>query len=85
MMPEKKLVKKMVKLVFPEELIKEPVTFRMAKRHDVIPNIRRARVTETVGELVLELEGEDKNIEKGIEYMVKLGVDVKPIEGDIVG
>ena len=83
-MPEKKLVKKMVKLVFPQQLVKEPVTFRMAKKYNVIPNIRRARVTETVGELFLELEGEEKNIEEGIEYMVKLGVDVKLIEGDIV-
>jgi len=49
-----------------------------------VPNIRRARVTETVGELVLELAGEEKNIEKGIRYLVRLGVDVKPIEGDIV-
>ncbi len=83
-MPEKKLVKKVVKLVFPQQLVKEPVTFRMAKKYNVTPNIRRARVTKTVGELVLELEGEEKNIEEGIEYMVKLGVDVKPIEGDVV-
>jgi len=84
-MPKKKLVKKLVKLVFPQNLIKEPVTFRMAKKYDVIPNIRRARVTETVGELVLELDGEEKNVEKGIKYLVKTGVDVKPIGGDIVG
>ncbi len=83
-MPKKKLVKKIVKLVFPQDLIKEPVTFKMAKKYDIIPNIRRARVTETVGELVLELDGEEKNVEKGIKYLVKLGVDVEPIEGDIV-
>ncbi|MFH1958011.1 MAG: NIL domain-containing protein [bacterium] len=83
-MPKKNLVKKMVKLVFPQNLIKEPVTFRMAKKYDVIPNIRRARVTETVGELVLELDGEEKNVEKGIKYLVKAGVDVKPIAGDIL-
>jgi ABC-type methionine transport system ATPase subunit len=83
-MPEKKLVKKMVKLVFPQQLVKEPVTFRMAKEYNVIRNIRRARITKTVRELVLELAGEEKNIEERIEYMVKLGVDVKLIEGDIV-
>lgn len=83
-MSKKKSVKKMVKLVFPQELIKEPVTFRMAKKYNIIPNIRRARVTETIGELVLELDGEEKNMEKGIKYLVKMGVDVKPIEGDIV-
>ena len=39
-----------VMLKYPEHLIKEPVLFRMAKQFDVMPNIRRARVTETVGE-----------------------------------
>jgi len=78
------MIKKMVKLIFPQELIKEPVTFRMAKKFEVMPSIRRANVTETVGELILELEGEQENIEKGIEYLTKLGVKVKPIVGDIV-
>lgn len=83
-MSKKKLIKKMVKLVFPERLIKEPVTFKMAKKYNIIPNIRRARVTETVGELVLELDGEQKNIDKAIKYLVRLGVSVEPIEGDII-
>ncbi len=78
------MMKKTVKLIFPQELIKEPVTFRMAKQFDVVPNIRRANVTETVGELILELEGEHENIEKGIEYLTKSGVKVEPIVGDIV-
>jgi ABC-type methionine transport system ATPase subunit len=78
------MAKKMVKLIFPQGLIKEPVTFRMAKQFDVIPNIRRANVTETVGELVLELEGEEENLKKGIKYMTDLGVKVEPVVGDIV-
>jgi hypothetical protein len=43
------MIKKLVKLIFPPHLIKEPVTFRMAKEYDVVPNIRRAKVTETIG------------------------------------
>lgn len=78
------MAKKVVKLVFPQNLIKEPVTFRMAKKFDVMPNIRRANVTETVGELVLDLEGEQENIEKGIQYLTNQGVKVEPIVGDIV-
>ncbi|MEE9503867.1 MAG: NIL domain-containing protein [Thermodesulfobacteriota bacterium] len=78
------MMKKTVKLIFPQELIKEPVTFHMARQFDVTPNIRRANVTETVGELILELEGEHENIEKGIEYLTKSGVKVEPIVGDIV-
>ncbi|MCM8814524.1 MAG: NIL domain-containing protein [Candidatus Omnitrophica bacterium] len=83
-MVKKAVLKKVVKLIFPQELIKEPVTFQMAKKYNIIPNIRRAKVTEIVGELVLELQGEEKNIEKGIQYLKRLGVSVKPIEGDVV-
>ena len=78
------MAKKMVKLIFPQNLIKEPVTFRMAQKFDVIPNIRRANVTETIGELVLDLEGKQENIEKGIKYLSKSGITVEPIVGDII-
>ncbi|MCK5505958.1 MAG: NIL domain-containing protein, partial [Thermodesulfovibrionia bacterium] len=54
-----------VKLTFPQHLIREPVIFNMAKEYNVMPNIRRARVTETVGEMILELEGSDENVTKG--------------------
>ena len=40
------MAKRKVMLKYPEQLIKEPVLFRMAKAYDVMPNIRRARVTE---------------------------------------
>ena len=76
---------KRIKLTFPQELIKEPVIFTMAKKFDVMPNIRRAKGTESVGEVVLELEGSEKNLEAGITYLREHGVKVEATEGDIVG
>ena len=73
-----------VKLTFPQHLIKEPVIFTMAKRFDVMPNIRRARVTETVGEMILELDGTEENLEKGVQFLRDQGVEVELIEGDII-
>lgn len=77
-------MKKRVKLTFPQQLIREPVIFTMAKKFDVMPNIRRARVTETVGEMVLELEGTEENLEKGIQSLRDQGINVELVEGDIV-
>jgi len=77
-------MKARIKLTFPQDLIKEPVIFNMAKEFDVMPNIRRARVTETIGEMVLELDGEDENVEKGIESLRQQGIDVELVEGDIL-
>lgn len=77
-------MKKRIRLTFPQHLIREPVIFTMAKKYDVMPNIRRARVTETVGEMILEIEGAEENLEKGIQSLRDSGVDVELVEGDIV-
>lgn len=76
--------KKPMRLTFPQHLIKEPVIYRMAKEYEVIPNIRRAKVTETVGEVILELEGEEDNLKEAIDYLTRVGVKVEPVEGDVI-
>lgn len=77
-------MKRRVKLTFPQNLIKEPVIFTMAKTYEVMPNIRRARITDSVGEMILELDGAEENVEKGIKALVTQGIDVELIEGDII-
>ena len=77
-----KLLKKQVTLVFPQDQIKEPVVFTMAKKFDVMPNIRKARVTESVGEMMLELEGTEANLQKGIQFLESRGIKVEPVTGD---
>jgi ABC-type methionine transport system ATPase subunit len=71
-------------LKYPENLIKEPLLFQMAKRFDVTPNIRRGRVTETIGELVVELLGTPENVKAGIAFLEEAGVRVEPVTGDVV-
>ncbi len=78
------LMKYRVRLTFPQHLIKEPVIFNMAKKYDIMPNIRRARVTETVGEMVLELDGTEENLKNGIEMLKRQGIEVEFVEGDLV-
>jgi len=73
-----------VTLVFPQHLIKEPVIYTMAKEYGVIPNIRRAKVTETVGEVTLELEGSEEQLTKGIQFLEAKGVKVQPVTGDVI-
>lgn len=78
------MARKMVHLVFPQRLIKKPVIYTMAKKYNVIPNIRRANITETVGEVTLELSGTKENLEKGRKYLERQDVKVEPVIGDIV-
>ncbi|MFC1623999.1 NIL domain-containing protein [Candidatus Omnitrophota bacterium] len=74
----------MVHLIYPQKLIKDPVIYTMAKKYDVIPNIRRAKVTEEIGEVTLELSGTKENLEQGRRYLEKAGVKVEPVVGDII-
>ena len=77
------MAKKQITLIFPQQLIKEPVIYTMAKECNVIPNIRRAKITETVGEVTLELEGDDRNLERAVKFLEKKGVKVEPVAGDM--
>ena len=78
------MAKRQVMFTFPRELIKEPVIYNLSHKFQVVTNIRRADVSEDRGWVVLELEGEDKEIEVGIAWVRDKGVRVDPIVGDIV-
>lgn len=78
------MAKEWVKLTFPSKLIKEPVTFRMAMKYRLVPNIRRAKVTPSVGELVIELVGAKPDLAKGLAYLRKRGVKVESVVGDVL-
>ena len=74
------MVKRQVELIFPTNLIKEPVIYKMSKALDVVFNIRRAKVTPTVGEIQLELETKDDvTMEKAVQFLTKAGIQVEPI------
>jgi ABC-type methionine transport system ATPase subunit len=77
-------VKKRLDLIFPQNLIKEPVIYRMAKEFNVVFNIRRAKVTDKVGELVLELEGDEAALAKAIDWLKSKEIRVEPVTHDAV-
>ena len=78
------MVKRQVTFTFPEELIKEPIIYNLSQQFQVVTNIRRADVSENKGWVVLELEGEEKDIDQGIAWVISKGVRVDPVIGDIV-
>jgi hypothetical protein len=78
------VAKQRVKFTFPPMLVTHPLIYRLGKEFDIVTNIRRADVAPDRGWAVLELEGDADAIERGINWMVELGVRVDPVEGDLV-
>ena len=73
-----------VKFTFMTELVKEPIIYRLGQEFNLVTNIRRADVREDMGWVVLELDGDDKEIERGLDWVSAIGVLVDPVSGDVI-
>ena len=76
--------KQRVKFTFPTALVTQPIIYNLGKKFEVITNIRRADVRDEMGWVILELEGENDEIQRGVAWVSSLGVRVDPIAGDVV-
>ena len=78
------MIKRRVMFTFPPELIKEPVIYTVGRQFNVVTNIRQADVSEDRGWVVLELEGDENDIEQGIAWLSEKGIRVDPAVGDVM-
>jgi len=78
------VIKKLVELDYPTELVTQPVLSKAIKKYDVNVNIRRASITKGFGYVQMEIEGEEKEIKNALDDIAKQGIDVNPIVKDIV-
>ena len=78
------MAKKRVKFTFPQDLIKDPVIYELGRKFNIVTNIRRADVREDIGWVVLELEGAEEEIARGIDWVSSTGARVDPVIGDVV-
>ncbi|MGB9613804.1 MAG: NIL domain-containing protein [Candidatus Margulisiibacteriota bacterium] len=78
-MPSRKVV-----LTFPKEKIDQPVVYRLVKDFNLTFNILKASITpDQEGHMVLEIAGENDEIEKGIKYLKDQKVTIQPLSKDI--
>jgi len=77
------MVKRRVLFTFSQELVKEPVIYTLSQQFNLVTNIRRADISEDEGWAVVELEGDESDIEQGIAWVTSRGVRVDPVDGDI--
>ena len=79
------MTSKRIVLHFPHRLVDEPIVCKLVKEYNLEFNILKAYVTpQEEGLMVLELKGEDKDFNKGIEYLQSCGVRIQPLSQDII-
>lgn len=78
------MAKRRVKFTFPQDLVTQPLIYNLGRNFEIVTNIRRADIRDNMGWMLLELEGDEDELARGIEWMVQTGVRVDPITGDLI-
>ena len=77
-------MKKKILLSFKSSLTGKPFSYNLIKEFNLEINILKASIDYNIeGLLLLEVQGIDKNIQKGIQYLIDNGVSVNTIENPI--
>ena len=58
--------------------------YEMMQGHDVVPNLRRAAVEAHSGWVILELSGEQSQLDATVAYLEEVGCTVNTMEGDVI-
>lgn len=72
--------KRQLFLTFPEQLINQPILYKVSTEFDVIPNILGATINEKLGKVAIELVGTPEKVAQVMKYFVDLGVSVDALE-----
>jgi len=69
---------------FPEQLVDRPLIYEVITEFDVVPNIRRANVEDHSGWIILEMTGDNAQLDASVAYLEEVGCTVNRMEGDVL-
>lgn len=73
-----------VVLRFPQHITDEPIISTTTRQYDLDFNILRAEINAQGGLMVIEFQGETKQLDNALKSLKKRGVKIEPLGRDIV-
>ena len=58
--------------MFPPKLIKKPLVWEVGQKFKVVTNVRQASVTDEIGVVCLELDGQRDEVKAAIAWLEKM-------------
>lgn len=78
-------ISKRIVLHFPRSLVEQPIICRLARDFKLEFNILKASVTpKEEGLLILELSGEQRDYDRGIQYLIETGVRIQSLSQNVI-
>jgi ABC-type methionine transport system ATPase subunit len=71
-------------LMYPPKLITTPIVWQLGHKFKVMTNVRQASVTDEIGVVCLELEGQRAEIKAAIKWLERMGIKVEPVEINVI-
>ena len=71
-------------LMYPPKLIKTPMIWELSLKFPLTTTVRQASVTDEIGIVCLELEGDRAQIKAAIRWLEKKGINVEPVEINVI-
>ena len=71
-------------LMYPPRLIQRPIIWELSHKFPVVTNVRQCSVTDEIGIVCLELEGDRAQIKAAIQWLEKQGIRVEPVEINVI-
>jgi ABC-type methionine transport system ATPase subunit len=71
-------------LMYPPRQITNPVIWELSHKFNVMTNVRQASVTDEIGIVCLELEGDRAELKAAIQWLEKQGISVEPVEINVI-
>ena len=75
-----------VRATFPEILIREPIIHNLSQNFLIVTNILAADVQSVhqsagggIGWVLFDMTGEEEELEKGLQWMIDIGVEVERV------
>jgi ABC-type methionine transport system ATPase subunit len=71
-------------LMYPPKKITSPVIWELARKFPVVTNVRQASVTDEIGIVCLEIDGQQSDLKSAIQWLEKQGIKVEPVEIGVI-
>ena len=76
------MARRKLKLTFPPELVTAPVVYQLGQDFGLSATMRRGDISEDRSWVILEMEGSDEDLEKGLAWVTEKGITVEDLENE---
>ncbi len=66
-----------VQLVYPSQLVDQPILFQLIQTFGVVTSILKADVTEGGGWLLIEMRGDEAIVAQALDWLRQIGIEVQ--------